>query len=39
LERVVGFRPNTTIEDDTRLFVEWFRAYHGVQGVKESARS
>ena len=26
LERVVGFRPNTTIEDDTRLFVEWFRA-------------
>ncbi len=27
LERAVGFRPNTSIEDGTRLFVEWFRAY------------
>jgi UDP-glucuronate 4-epimerase len=28
LERVVGFRPNTSIKDGARLFVEWFRAYH-----------
>jgi len=27
LERVVGFRPNTSIEDGTRVFVEWFRTY------------
>lgn len=27
LERAVGFRPNTSIEDGTRLFVEWFRNY------------
>ena len=27
LERAVGFRPNTSIEDGTRLFVEWFREY------------
>ncbi len=27
LERAVGFRPNTSIEDGTRRFVEWFLAY------------
>ena len=27
LERAVGFRPNTSIEDGTRCFVEWFRSY------------
>ncbi len=27
LERTVGFRPNTSIEEGTRRFVEWFRAY------------
>jgi UDP-glucuronate 4-epimerase len=27
LERAVEFRPNTSIEDGTRRFVEWFRAY------------
>ncbi len=27
LEHMVGFRPNTSIEDGTRLFVEWFRTY------------
>ncbi len=27
LERAVGFQPNTSIEDGTRLFVEWFCAY------------
>jgi len=27
LERVVGFRPNTSIEDGTRVFVEWFQTY------------
>ena len=28
LERAVGFRPNTSIEDGTRRFVEWFRSYY-----------
>jgi UDP-glucuronate 4-epimerase len=28
LERAVGFRPNTPIEEGTRRFVDWFRAYH-----------
>ena len=27
LERVVGFKPNTSIEEGTRRFIEWFRAY------------
>jgi UDP-glucuronate 4-epimerase len=27
LERAVGFRPNTSIKDGVRLFVEWLRAY------------
>jgi UDP-glucuronate 4-epimerase len=31
LERVVGFRPMTPIEDGSRLFVEWFSAYRGSQ--------
>ena len=39
LERVVGFRPNTSIEDGTRLFVEWFRAYRRSEGMKEAPRS
>jgi UDP-glucuronate 4-epimerase len=28
LERAVGFRPRTPIEDGVRLFAEWFREYH-----------
>jgi UDP-glucuronate 4-epimerase len=28
LERAVGFRPRTPIEDGVRLFVEWFREFH-----------
>jgi UDP-glucuronate 4-epimerase len=28
LERAVGFRPQTPIEDGVRLFVEWFREFH-----------
>ena len=27
LERAVGFRPQTSIEDGTRLFVDWLRTY------------
>jgi UDP-glucuronate 4-epimerase len=27
LERAVGFRPNTSIEDGARFFVDWFRAF------------
>jgi UDP-glucuronate 4-epimerase len=27
LERAVGFRPNTSIKDGVRIFVEWLRAY------------
>jgi UDP-glucuronate 4-epimerase len=27
LAAAVGFRPNTSIQDGVRLFVEWFRAY------------
>ena len=29
LERAVGFRPNTSIEDGTLRFVEWCRTYYG----------
>jgi UDP-glucuronate 4-epimerase len=28
LERAVGYRPRTPIEDGVRLFVEWFREFH-----------
>ena len=28
LERVVGFRPRTPIEEGVRRFVQWFREFH-----------
>jgi UDP-glucuronate 4-epimerase len=28
LERTIGFRPRTLIEDGVRLFVEWFREFY-----------
>lgn len=37
LERAVDFKPSTTIEDGTRLFVEWLRAYRRSQVTKGSA--
>jgi UDP-glucuronate 4-epimerase len=39
LERAVGFRPNTSIENGTRLFVEWFPTYRQSQRAKEGLRS
>ena len=30
LERAVGFRPKTTIEEGIAAFVEWYMAYYGV---------
>jgi UDP-glucuronate 4-epimerase len=30
LERAVGFRPRTPIEEGVRLFAEWFREFHKV---------
>jgi UDP-glucuronate 4-epimerase len=33
LEGAVGFRPNTSIEHGTRLFVEWFRAFREAKEV------
>ena len=35
LELAVGFRPNTSIENGTQLFVEWFRAYRQYKEQKE----
>ena len=29
LERAVGFRPQTAIEDGVQRFVAWFRDFHG----------
>ena len=29
LERDVGFRPRTTVEEGVRRFVEWYRDYYG----------
>jgi UDP-glucuronate 4-epimerase len=31
LERDVGFRPATSIEEGVRRFVEWYRSYHGIE--------
>ena len=38
LEREIGFRPKTSIEDGTRRFVEWFTAYR-TSAAKEAVRS
>ena len=29
LQRDVGFRPSTSIEDGLRRFVDWYRRYYG----------
>ena len=31
LERAVGFRPQTSIEDGVAAFVAWYMAYYGVK--------
>lgn len=31
LEKAIGFRPSTSIEDGVRHFVQWYREYHQVQ--------
>jgi UDP-glucuronate 4-epimerase len=38
LERAVGFRPNTSIEDGIRMFVQWFGAYRRSQAGKYNTR-
>jgi UDP-glucuronate 4-epimerase len=30
LEKAVGFRPNTPLEEGVKKFVEWYRGYEGV---------
>jgi UDP-glucuronate 4-epimerase len=30
LEKAVGFRPNTPLEEGIKKFVEWYRGYAGV---------
>jgi UDP-glucuronate 4-epimerase len=35
LEKEVGFRPATSIEDGIGRFVEWYRSYHGDAAVSE----
>ncbi len=30
LQRVTGFKPQTTVEEGVKRFVEWYREYHGV---------
>jgi UDP-glucuronate 4-epimerase len=37
LERDVGFRPATSIEDGVRRFVDWYRMYHGVERLANTA--
>ena len=38
LGRAVGFRPNTSIEDGIRMFVQWFGAYRRSQAPKDNTR-
>jgi len=36
LERDVGFRPATSIEEGVRRFVDWYREYYGVERLAEA---
>jgi UDP-glucuronate 4-epimerase len=36
LERDVGFRPATSIEEGVRRFVDWYREYYGVEPLADS---
>ncbi len=38
LERAIGFRPTTSIEDGIRRFVEWFCSYHGAAAARGESR-
>jgi len=35
LERDVGFKPATTIEDGVRRFVDWYMSFYGVRGATD----
>jgi len=39
LERTVGFRPRTSIEDGTHRFVEWFQTYRRSHVLKSAQES
>jgi UDP-glucuronate 4-epimerase len=32
LQRAVGYRPSTPVEDGVRRFVDWYRGYYGIAG-------
>ncbi|MCU1347517.1 MAG: protein CapI, partial [Acidobacteria bacterium] len=32
LERAVGFRPHTSIEEGVARFIEWYKEFYGVEG-------
>jgi UDP-glucuronate 4-epimerase len=36
LERAVGFRPNTPLNEGIRLFVDWFNAFHAAQPARRA---
>jgi len=35
LERDVGYRPATPVEDGIRRFVDWYREYYGQGGAPD----
>jgi UDP-glucuronate 4-epimerase len=39
LERAVGFRPSTSIEEGIRRFVDWYASYYRVERLAGTARS
>jgi UDP-glucuronate 4-epimerase len=36
LERAVGFRPNTPLQEGIRLFVEWFQDFHRARPARRT---
>ena len=37
LEQAVGFKPSTSLKDGVQHFVEWYKAYYGIEGSQKEA--
>lgn len=37
LARDIGFKPSTSMRDGLKKFVEWYKAYHGIDAVDKAA--
>jgi len=37
LEKEIGFKPSTSLQDGLHKFVDWYKSYYGIEGQKKAA--